>query len=78
MAIQIPNYQDRIVAFIDILGFKNLVRSLPENQELFKKLNYALHRIKYVEISSKDDISNTLKRGQYPFLKNISETKKGY
>jgi len=49
MKIPAPNYNKRVVAFIDILGFENIVRSLPNNAELFNKLNWALHRIKSIE-----------------------------
>ncbi len=47
----IIEYKQRVVAFIDILGFENLVRSLPDNPKLFARLNYTLRRIKYIEKS---------------------------
>jgi len=51
------NYQERIIAFIDILGFESIVKSLPTKPNLFHNLNYALNRIKYIETSNNQ--SNT-------------------
>ena len=47
----IIEYRDRVVAFIDILGFERLIRSLSNNPKLFARLNFALRRIKYIEKS---------------------------
>ena len=48
-------YQDRIVAFIDILGFGALVVSLTEQPELHERLFYALTHIKSYEKTSQMD-----------------------
>lgn len=47
-----PKYDVKIVAFIDILGFENLISSLSDNPPLHKRLYYALSRIKSVRESS--------------------------
>lgn len=47
-----PSYQDRIVAFIDILGFGVLVSSLTEQPELHERLFYALTHIKSYKMTS--------------------------
>jgi hypothetical protein len=41
-------YANRIIAFIDILGFRELITSISINHELHNRINYALHRIKTV------------------------------
>ncbi len=43
---------ERIVAFIDILGFESLVRDLEQDERLHHRLQYALQDIKRVKISS--------------------------
>ena len=43
---------ERIVAFIDILGFESLVRDLEKDERLHRRLQYALQDIKRVKISS--------------------------
>lgn len=43
---QTPQFEDRIVAFVDILGFGTLVSSLSTNPELHARLHYALTYIK--------------------------------
>lgn len=42
----IPKYDDRIVAFLDILGFEHLVNTLNENPELHSRIYAALSRLK--------------------------------
>jgi hypothetical protein len=39
-------YSERIVAFIDILGFRELVRKIGEDDKLRKRLHYSLERIR--------------------------------
>ena len=41
-----PEYRERVVAFVDILGFGALVSALPQNPELHRRLHYALTYIK--------------------------------
>lgn len=41
-----PIYEDRVVAFVDILGFRSLVANLPESPSLHKHLHGALSTIK--------------------------------
>lgn len=48
-------YEDRIVAFIDILGFGALVVSLAEQPELHERLFYALTHIKSYKMTSQMD-----------------------
>lgn len=56
--IKKPPYTNRIVAFIDILGFKSLISSLPENVDLHSKLYTALSYIKYYkDLSCNEDTS---------------------
>jgi len=43
-----PEYKNRIVAFVDILGFKNLVLSLKNDPALHEKVYLALSKIKSV------------------------------
>lgn len=45
----LPVYGTRVTAFIDILGFKEHVQNFPRDQKLFKRLHYALLRIKTIE-----------------------------
>jgi len=47
--------KERVVAFIDILGFESLVRDLEKDERLHQRLQYALHDIKRVKISSLND-----------------------
>jgi len=47
-----PLYKDRIVAFIDILGFGTLVSSLEEQPELHERLHSALAQIKSYKLTS--------------------------
>ena len=53
----IPTYIDRVVAFIDILGFREVVRSLKDNPELHQKLHYALSRIGSVRYNQQSKVS---------------------
>ena len=46
-----PPYDDRVVAFVDILGFRNLVLSLRDNPLILSKVYRVLDRIKDVERS---------------------------
>ncbi len=46
---KISEYKNRIVGFLDILGFENIVKTISENFELHKRLNYALQHIRYIE-----------------------------
>jgi len=50
---QPPAYVERIVAFVDILGFGALVSSLSRNPELHGRLHYALTYIKSYRESSR-------------------------
>ncbi|NTW76953.1 MAG: hypothetical protein HGB33_04110 [Syntrophaceae bacterium] len=58
----IPTFNDRVVAFIDILGFREIVRSLEGDPELHRELHYALSRIGWIlnekksKSREKDDI----------------------
>ncbi len=45
-------FSERVVAFIDILGFESLVRNLEKDERLHQRLQYALHRIKSLKINS--------------------------
>ncbi|MDR4498416.1 MAG: hypothetical protein MRK02_10920 [Candidatus Scalindua sp.] len=47
-------YKEKIIAFIDILGFESLIKRLPEDQQLFQNLDYALNRIKHIEKQTKN------------------------
>jgi hypothetical protein len=50
------NYADRIVAFIDILGFKSMIAQLSENHVLHKKVHQALTEIgHYKSYSEQND-----------------------
>ncbi len=44
--------KERVVAFIDILGFESLVRNLEDDDFLHRRLHDALQNIKHVRISS--------------------------
>jgi hypothetical protein len=46
---RVTEYKEKIVAFIDILGFENIVRRLASDPDLFCALKSALKRIKDVE-----------------------------
>ncbi len=51
-----PPYNDRIVAFIDILGFESLIKRLGDDGDLHSKLLWALRRIgHYKEIAGKPE-----------------------
>ena len=53
------NYTEKIVAFIDILGFKNIVSSsLLQFPEVHKCLNYALKEMKHIEKQEKNTKSD--------------------
>lgn len=43
---------ERIIAFIDILGFESLVSDLEQDERLHQRLQYALQSIKRIKISS--------------------------
>ena len=43
---------ERVVAFVDILGFESLVRNLENDERLHRRLQYALQGIKRLKISS--------------------------
>lgn len=45
-------YSERIVAFIDILGFRELVRKIGEDDEMRKRLHYSLERMRGFKESS--------------------------
>ena len=45
------NYSSKVVAYIDILGFGEIVKALTEKPKLHERLSYALQRIKYIEKS---------------------------
>jgi hypothetical protein len=47
-----PTYSDRVVAFIDILGFAALVRQLGSDPALHARLHHALGQIKVIKRSS--------------------------
>ena len=47
-----PEYSDRIVAFIDVLGFGALVRQLDSDPSLHAKLHRALSKIRVFKDSS--------------------------
>jgi hypothetical protein len=47
-----PVYSDRVVAFIDILGFGALVQKLGEDSSLHTQIHHALRRIKLFKDSS--------------------------
>jgi hypothetical protein len=49
--MEVP-YENRVVAFVDILGFASLVARLPSEPELHKRLHYALSHIKSYKLSS--------------------------
>lgn len=51
MKIKLPKYIPRVVAFIDILGFEQLIRAFPKDPQRFEQLHYVLHRIKFEETS---------------------------
>ena len=40
-----PEYENRVVLFLDILGFKNLVNASVENAEIAAQIHTALHQI---------------------------------
>jgi hypothetical protein len=53
-------YEDRLVAFVDILGFSALVASLDTKPELHSRLHYALSYIKsYRESSQTPNTAHT-------------------
>ena len=47
-----PKYEDKIVAFIDILGFSNLVKSLENEQILHELLYTCLQTVKRFKTES--------------------------
>ena len=49
---EFPEYKDKIVAFLDILGFESLIFSLSNQPELHKRINRALEEIKATRDSS--------------------------
>jgi hypothetical protein len=49
---EFPGYKDKIVAFLDILGFESLILSLSEQPELHKRINRALKEIEATRDSS--------------------------
>jgi len=48
---EIPEYPNKIIAFVDILGFKEITKSLRDNPDFHKRVHYALKQIKYIEES---------------------------
>ena len=48
----IPKYEDKIVAFIDILGFSNLVKSLENDPDLHELLFSCLQTVKSFKAES--------------------------
>ncbi len=51
----IPKYEDKIVAFIDILGFSNLVKSLENEPDLHELLYTCLQTLKSFKIESNNE-----------------------
>ena len=49
-----PEYENRVVLFLDILGFKNLVNASVENAEIAAQIHTALHQI-HLEYSDQTD-----------------------
>jgi hypothetical protein len=49
----LPEYLDRVVAFIDILGFGILVKQLKDNEDLHQRLYSALRANHRIKVSSK-------------------------
>ncbi|MCX6880168.1 MAG: hypothetical protein NTW21_41150 [Verrucomicrobia bacterium] len=50
--MNLPNYDVRLVAFIDILGFEALVKSFRREAELHLRVHQALMRIKAIDLLS--------------------------
>lgn len=50
--LEIPEYKDRVVAFIDILGFEALIQSLSSRPELRERIHRALSEIRATRDSS--------------------------
>ncbi len=79
---EIPEYKDRIVAFIDILGFESLIFSLSNQPELHRRINRALTEIKATRDSSlrKNTAQSNLEVNQFSDSIAISSepTKKGF
>lgn len=48
------SYENRIVAFIDILGFREIIKSTERNEELFKVVYEALNDIRYLSANLND------------------------
>lgn len=57
---EVPEYKNKIVAFLDILGFESLIFSLSTQPELHKRINSALKVIKATRDSSL--LENTAQR----------------
>ena len=51
----IPEYEEKIVAFIDILGFSNLIKSLDDEPELHELLYSSLETIKSFKTDSESE-----------------------
>ncbi len=47
--MELPIYKTRVVAFIDILGFKDLISQLPQDPDIHFRIHRALSRIKVIE-----------------------------
>lgn len=52
-------YCERVVVFIDILGFSALVASLESNPELHEIIHWSLSQIKSHKLNSENDNSST-------------------
>lgn len=51
------DYQERIVAFVDILGFSNLIGRIEEDSKLHDRLHWALTHIRSIKESSQNEHS---------------------
>lgn len=49
MSDKLPDYQDRVVAFIDIIGFSQMIASISSDPHTFRRLHQALRHIKGIE-----------------------------
>ncbi|WP_303293853.1 hypothetical protein [Marinobacter sp. ST-43] len=80
--LEIPEYKDRIVAFIDILGFEALILSLSKNPELRERIHAALTKIRSTRDSSRraNTAQSDLEINQFSDSIAISAepTKKGF
>ncbi|NWO06596.1 MAG: hypothetical protein HLX50_13180 [Alteromonadaceae bacterium] len=79
---EIPEYKERIVAFIDILGFESLILSLSSRPELHERVHQALSEIRSTRDSSlrENTAQSDLEVNQFSDSIAISAepTKEGY